>query len=209
MLKEPAVTQESGYGEIIKENLSRLYESLPGDMETRLQAEKRREGFFFRAFGRDCILSAEGISLSGEISSGPRALLVSLYALHAAPRPMELEPLKAFKDLPGSMPYQGAFRANSERVLVPYVPLIEEKVEEVKDVFDGWSVSSDAGGDLSFIVHPLPKIALFYIFYLPDEEFPASVTCLFSSNALSFMPLDGLADVAEYTSRGIIEVVST
>ncbi len=28
---------------------------------------------------------------------------------------------KAFKDLPGSMPYQGALTANSERVLVPHV----------------------------------------------------------------------------------------
>jgi len=53
----------------------------------------------------------------------------------------------------------------------------------------------------------LPKIALCYIFYLPDEEFPASVTCLFSNNARLFMPLDGLADVAEYTSRRIIEII--
>jgi hypothetical protein len=53
----------------------------------------------------------------------------------------------------------------------------------------------------------LPKVALCYIFYLPDEEFPASVTCLFSQNALSFMPLDGLADVAEYTSKVIIQLI--
>ena len=40
-----------------------------------------------------------------------------------------------------------------------------------------------------------------------DEEFPASVTCLFSANALSFIPLDGLADVAEYTSNKIIQAI--
>ena len=39
------------------------------------------------------------------------------------------------------------------------------------------------------------------------EEFPASITCLFSANALSFIPLDGLADVAEYTSNKIIQVI--
>ena len=60
-------------------------------------------------------------------------------------------------------------------------------------------------GDFSFVLLPLPKISLCYSFYLPDDEFPASATCLFSANALSFMPLDGLADVAEYTSRKIIE----
>ena len=66
----------------------------------------------------------------------------------------------------------------------------------------------DLGGDFSFILYPLPKIALCFIFYLPDEEFPASVTCLFSANALSFIPLDGLADVAEYTSKGIIGLIN-
>jgi hypothetical protein len=53
----------------------------------------------------------------------------------------------------------------------------------------------------------LPEIALCYIFYLPDDEFPASATCLFSANALSFLPLDGVADVAEYTSRGMIQLI--
>jgi hypothetical protein len=33
------------------------------------------------------------------------------------------------------------------------------------------------------------------------------VTCLFSTNANRFMPMDGLADVGEYTSRTILEMV--
>lgn len=64
-----------------------------------------------------------------------------------------------------------------------------------------------AGGDFFFLLFPLPKIALCYIFYFPDEDFPPSVTCLFSFNAPRFMPLDGLADVAEYTTKGIIELL--
>jgi len=51
-------------------------------------------------------------------------------------------------------------------------------------------------------------VAVCTIFYLADDEFPPSATCLFSSNAMQFMPLDGLADVAEYTSRKIIRMVS-
>lgn len=43
---------------------------------------------------------------------------------------------------------------------------------------------------------------------LPDEEFPASATCLFSNNALSFLPIDALADIGEYTSKKIIEIIS-
>jgi len=83
--------------------------------------------------------------------------------------------------------------------------LIRERKEEIKAVFDG---EDGHDGDFSFILYPLPKIALYYIFYLADEEFPASVTTLFCDNALSFMPLDGLADVAEYTSKEIIRLVN-
>ena len=172
-----------------------------------LHAEKRGEHFYFRAFGEDCCLGPDMITLSDKPIVDPRAVLISLYAIHASPEPIRLEPFKSFRDFPNSMPYQGAFSANSERVLVSHVPLINEKQQNIRNVFNGRDGLSGSGGDFSFILFPLPKIALCYIFYLQDEEFPASITCLFSVNALSFIPLDGLADVAEYTSNKIIQVL--
>jgi hypothetical protein len=56
------------------------------------------------------------------------------------------------------------------------------------------------------VVRPLPKIFLCYIFYEADEEFPPSATCLYSNNANRFMPVDGLADVGEYTSKRILDL---
>ena len=105
------------------------------------------------------------------------------------------------------MPYHGAFATNSERILVPHVLQIKEHRDILLEVFDGKPNPADAAGDFSLLLYPLPKIALCYVFYLPDEEFPASATCLFSSNALSFIPLDGLADVGEYTSKKILQLV--
>ncbi|MBC2717373.1 MAG: DUF3786 domain-containing protein [Desulfobacteraceae bacterium] len=61
--------------------------------------------------------------------------------------------------------------------------------------------------NFSFTVYPLPKIALCYIFYEADHEFPASVTCLYSNNARFFLPVDGLADGGEYTSKKILRVI--
>jgi len=116
---------------------------------------------------------------------------------------MEMDPFRSFKDFQGSMPYQGAFSANSERVLAPHVARMRQTAGPIKEAFDG---SSGGMGDFSLILRPLPKIALLYACYLADEEFPAAVTILFSANARSFMPLDGLADVAEYTSKEIIRL---
>jgi hypothetical protein len=176
-------------------------------MEERLGARKGGAGFHFRAFGEECVLGPEGVTLSGKSATGPRGLLVCLYAIRSNRKSLKIEPLRAFKDLPGSMPYHGAFNANSERVLLPYVDRIGEEQERIKRVFDSRAGISGQSGDFSFVLFPLPKIALCYIFYLEDDEFSPSATCLFSANALSFMPLDGLADVAEYTSRRIIQLV--
>jgi hypothetical protein len=196
----------TNYERIIRENLSGFYSRLsPHVMETCLGAESKGDGLGFRAFGEDCRIGPYDITLSGETVVDPKGLLISLYAVNAGPDQLQVEPLKAFKDFPGSMPYQGAFSANSERILVPHVPSILEKQGNIKTIFDGLDGPPGVSGDFSFVLFPLPKIALCYIFYLPDDEFPASATCLFSANALSFMPLDGLADVAEYTSRKIIE----
>ena len=194
----------TNYEKIIKGNLSKLFSQPPSRLHRSLGAERRGESLIFRAFGQDCSIDHKKVTLSHSAGIDPKSLIVSLYALHANPEQLQLEPFKPFKDFQGSMPYQGAFTANSERVLVPYVPLIKERAEEIKAVFDG---ENGHDGDFSFILYPLPKIALYYIFYLADEEFPAYVTSLFCANALSFMPLDGLADVAEYTSKEIIRLV--
>ncbi len=195
----------TNYEKLIAQNISRLFSQPPSDLSVRLGAEKGGDVYRFQAFGETCTLGASGITLSGIPVGDPRGLIVSLYALHVVPDPKIMEPFKSFKDLPNSMPYQGAFSSNSERILIPHVRKIKDKKEEIKKAFHG---TDWAGGDFSFLLYPLPKIALCYIFYLDDEDFPASATCLFSSNALSYLPLDGLADLGEYTSKELIDIIS-
>jgi hypothetical protein len=197
----------TNYQKIIGENLLRIYSNLPEVLEKALPARREGNRFYFRAFGEDCCLGPKQITLSGRPETGPKGLLISLYATHVNDELLKLEPLKSFKDLPGSMPYQGAFTVNSEKVLVPHVLQIKGRVEIILSAFSGKMNPPGGSGDFSFLLYPLPKIGLCYIFYLPDEEFTASVTCLFSGNALSFMPLDGLADVAEYTSKTILFLI--
>ncbi|MDZ7698701.1 MAG: DUF3786 domain-containing protein [Deltaproteobacteria bacterium] len=173
-------------------------------MAERMGAQPCEDGFCMQAFGEVCRVTPEGIRFEETLRKDPQALLISLYAMNACQDPTRLKPFKSFKELPGSMPYQAAFSANAERILVPHVPVIHEESETIKMAFDGFEGED---GDFSLVLYPFPKMALYYIFYMPDDEFPASATTLFSANALSFMPLDGLADVAEYTSKKIIAMV--
>ncbi len=196
------------YEKLVHDNLDRLYKDLPEDLGLTLPASRRGDSFIFKAFGEECQIRPEGIDLGGRKETGVIGLLISLYALNITPEPSVLQPLKAFKDFSGSMPYAGAFSSYTEKVLVPYVAKIEEGQNLIMECMQGKDASEIAGGDFSFFLCPLPKITLCYIFYHADEDFCASATCLFSNNAHRFLPLDAMADVGEYTSRKIIQILA-
>ena len=195
------------YQQIIEDHLKNLYANPREGLEWALPARKEGDSYYFRALGDDCCLGPDGITFSKEPEIGPKGILISLYSNHVTQDSIQLKPFIAFKGLPDSMPYHGAFSMNSERILSPHVLQIRERRNVILDTFGGKSNPSGTVGDFSLLLYPLPKIALCYIFYLPDNEFPASTTCLFSSNAVSFMPLDGLADVGEYTSKKILQLL--
>ena len=195
------------YAKIVSKNLESLYENLPEGFEAALEAKKVGKEYFFRAFGKNCHISPHGIYLNEDKQTGVLGILVSLYALYANHEPCVLEPFKAFKEFGDSMPYVGAFATHTEQILSSEVHKIKKFRDKVIDQLDGQDAPVAIPGDFSMVLYPFPKIALCYIFYDSDEDFQAGVTCLFSSNAPYFMPVDGLADVGEYTSKRILEIV--
>jgi hypothetical protein len=197
----------NNYAKIVQDNLSKLFENLPKNLARALPATQNGDAFLFKAFGKTCEIRSDGIFLGDVRQTGVIGILLSLYALHAKPEKCLLEPFKAFKDFPNSMPYSGAFVTHTQQILVPHADKIERSSNRIIEPLKGRPAPADVGGDFSFMVYPLPKIALCYIFYEADEDFPASVTCLYSNNALSFLPIDALADVGEYTSKKIIDII--
>lgn len=195
------------YEKIARGNLNRLYDHLPGDLAQNIPAVQDGDRFIFPAFGETCTISPGGISLGGERLSPAVTILISLYALNARPDACVLAPFKAFREFPDTAPYVSAFASHTEQTLVPHVEKIKPRLELVRKKLIGREAPNDVGGDFSLVVYPLPKIALCYIFYLPDDDFPAAVTCLYSTNARLFLPVDALADTGEYTSRKIIEII--
>lgn len=187
--------------------LNEIYNRLPYDLEHRLPAIRENDSFSFKAFGEPCRITPEKIILGQEVVTGPEGILIALYARTACREPLQLHPLKSFKQIKDSMPHQGAFDLRSQKSLVPYVRAIQLQKKRIIEIFDGHE-NEGTGGDFSFSLYPLPKVPLSYIFYVADEEFPASVTCLFAANAELFMPVDGLADVALDTAIKIIRILT-
>jgi hypothetical protein len=194
--------------DIQKEYLQKVWLRQLDELEVALPARRKGDCFHFQAFGECCELYPEKILLRGEPLTGPEGILVALYASQVPNEEVVLRPLKAFKQFPGGMGYQGAFAMNAEKVLHPHVQAIQRHQEEIIVRFLGNPNRDARRCDFSFTLYPMPRVALYYVFNLPDEEFPASVTCLFASNADRFLPVAGLADVAEYTAKKIIELIA-
>ena len=197
----------SNYAEIIRQYLDRLYDPIPGDLAEKLPGKRDGNHFVFPAFGESCRIGPRGIKLGDTDETGPKGVIISLYALQAAPASCRLKPFKAFREMPDSLPYVGAFASHAERVLLDRIDEIERHANRVAQQLKGSRGSDNDAGDFSLIIYPLPKIALNYVFYRADDDFPASVSCLFSNNAATFLPTDALADTGEYTSKKILEIL--
>jgi hypothetical protein len=196
------------YEKIIKDNLARLYNKMPDHLEQLLPGQYQNEQLVFKAFGSSCRIGTDGITVGEKPETGVIGILISLYALHANADPCIPTPFKAYREIPNSMPYAGAFAGHTEQILIPHIDKIEDNLKLIFETLHGEPGRGSEGGDFSFVVRPLPKIKLNYIFYRADEDFSASATCLFSNNALSFLPVDALADTGEYTSKKIIELIT-
>ncbi len=96
----------------------------------------------------------------------------------------------------------------ASKLIRPHVAAIKKAKQSIVNTFNGQNGPSESGGDFSIILYPLPKIALCYIFYEADDDFPASVRCLYSNNANHFMTVSGLLDIGEYTSKQIINLIN-
>jgi len=198
---------KSNYQVIIEQNLKALFADDLQERAAAMAADWNGRFLAFKAFGAQCRMTPEGIFLRDQLQTGPIGIILSLYALHAIAEAFQLEPFKAFKEIPNSAPYAGAFSSHTEQILVPQVDRIMNQRQMILDHMDGLEAPTHMGGDDALVVQALPKIALCYIFYAADEDFAASTTCLYSNNAHAFMPVDGLADVGEYTSRAILDLI--
>lgn len=195
------------YAKIVQNNLNKLYSNMPQGLAKNLPGDQDGNKFIFNAFGENCIIEPGGITLGGKEHSSVFGILISLYALNVSPDICITEPFKAFKEFSGSMPYVGAFATHTENLLVPHVDTMKINIQIITKILNGKEAPDGISGDFSFIVYPLPKIALCYIFYEADDDFPASVKCLYSNNAQQFLTVDALADVGEYCSKKILELI--
>ena len=109
---------QNNYGKIVEANLDKVFSDNSRNLFLNLPAEKSGDGFVFRAFGEECKISPAGIYFGTTLQNSVLGILISLYALNATSELCITEPFRAFKELPDSMPYAGAFITHTVKKMI-------------------------------------------------------------------------------------------
>lgn len=106
----------------------------------------------------------------------------------------EFIPLDHMKGL-GAAQNSHAYRAMEKRIArcaEKDLTRFHEAIEEC-----GGRLGGEVGsGGKSWIIHPLPKIAVQVVFYMGDEEFPSDARLLFDVSSVNFLEYESLAVLA-------------
>ncbi len=125
------------YLNIRNDYLRKAWARSPVVLSACLPAEPTAAGLRFQAFGEECLLTGEEITLMAPPPPVRKACSSPFMPASVPDLPVDLNSLRSFKELPNSMPYQGAFAANAEQILVPQVTAIHQHQERLAAVFSG------------------------------------------------------------------------
>lgn len=140
---------------------------------------------------------------TGEVSyankEGEVDLKVKVFLLHylfgASGEPLTGKKI-SFKEVPGGEIYIGPF---NKRALFPFIGMFGENAEAFKRVAEKLGATAEKMGDLSFSIPVLSKVPVTFVLWLGDDEFPANGTVLFDSSAISYLPTEDFAVIAQFT----------
>jgi len=109
-----------------------------------------------------------------------------------------------FRDLPGSMPYDGAFRANVESVLEQNVPEIIRRKDELMSRFDGYEAVGFSSSDFAVVFQVFPRVDCLVLLSEGDDEVGPGAKLLFSSKAQNYLTTESLAAIGETLTRRLV-----
>ncbi|MHB8842219.1 MAG: DUF3786 domain-containing protein [Candidatus Aquicultor sp.] len=110
-----------------------------------------------------------------------------------------------FRDIPNSMPYDGAFRANVESVLERSASSIISRKHELFEKYDGQSAAGFFASDFAVIFQVFPRVECLVLLSEGDDEIGPGAKLLFSSKAHEFLTTESLAAIGEALTRRLVE----
>jgi len=134
----------------------------------------------------------------------PISLVTRIMLLHYVMRADGTEPendLIPYKEIPGGMTYAGVFQ---KRVADSLIGLFRQAPERLLEAGIAMGGEKAAFGDISFSLRVLPRVAITFILWRGDEEFPPSIQVLFDRSIDRYLSLEDVVVLGEMTSKRLI-----
>jgi hypothetical protein len=128
-------------------------------------------------------------------------ILLLHYLLGADGNPVEGEWI-AFRNLPGGLGYDAAFRRRASLRIARAFGTNRQAFETAAQALGGEQL---AFGDASFLFRALPRVWLAVVLNLADDEFPADANVLFNATASHYLPTEDLAVLGGMLARRLIK----
>lgn len=109
-----------------------------------------------------------------------------------------------FRDLPGSMPYDAAFRAHVESQLEEHASEIIEHQNVLTNKYAGRTLDGFKSYDFSAAFQVFPRLECLVLLCEGEDELQAGAKVLFSSDASRFMTTESLAAIVESLTARLI-----
>lgn len=109
----------------------------------------------------------------------------------------------SFADLPGGRMYAQAFQGYSGDEIVK---VFAEELQAFKSACEQANGQPDANGDAAYTFQALPQLAVRFVYWLGEDDFPSSCKIHFDSVATHYMPIDACAIIGSTLARKIIKM---
>ena len=154
-------------------------------------------------FGRSVFVKEDGIYVNDARLDTVGSILVTRYLLTAGDEPLRNAwvPYRDFRD---GARFASYIKANIEDRLAKTFTGKKELLQERIQAIGGVMYRSESRPDVAAALYPFPKVPLLLIFWDKDDEFDASLQFLFDRSAESYLDLEALAVVLEYTCQKLI-----
>ncbi|HUJ90197.1 MAG TPA: DUF3786 domain-containing protein [Syntrophorhabdales bacterium] len=154
-------------------------------------------------FGDICVVKDDAVYKGDPKLDTIGSILVLRYLLTAGDDPLRNAwvPYRDFKD---GAQFAFYIKANIEDLLAKTFAGNQALLRERLQALGASMYRSEAKPDVAAALRPLPRVPLLVIFWDKDEEFDASFQFLFDESAESFLDMEALAVLLEYTCQKLI-----
>ncbi len=154
-------------------------------------------------FGENCEVRRDGVYKDAEKLDTIGSILVVRYLLTAGTGQIRHIWLP-YRDLKDGAQFSAFIKTNIEDRIASVFQGKRGALRERLSALGAVPSTGEAQADIALILHPLPKLPVLCLFWDSDEEFPASFRFLFDGSASSYLDLEALAAMLQYTYLKLI-----